>query len=125
MGMETIARADDGRSRIEESNAKKRKFDDVDDFNKVEEGVSLSSLSEDNLKKKGKVDYVEDFNKQGVELDSSGADPKKEGEEKDVNEEEKEMEDDDVAEKFRKFSVEEFEIMDVEPHEYAVELTEE
>ncbi|KAM7503663.1 hypothetical protein LguiB_002567 [Lonicera macranthoides] len=126
MGMETIARADDGRSRIEELNAKKCKFEDVDRFNKEEEGASSSSLSEENLKKKGKFDYVEDFNIQGVELGSSGADPKKEGEGKeDADEKEKEKEDDDVAEKFRKFSDEEVEKMEVEPHEYAVEQTEE
>lgn len=89
MGMETIARADDGRSRIEESNAKKCKFEDVDDFSK-QEGVSSSSLSMENLKKKGKFDYVEDFNKQGIELDSSDANPENESEEKeDVDEKEK------------------------------------
>ncbi|KAM7498336.1 hypothetical protein LguiA_022750 [Lonicera macranthoides] len=128
MGMETIARADDGRSRIEESNPKKCKFEDVDGFNKEEEGASSSSLSEENLKKKGKFDYVEDFNKQGPELGSSGDDPKKECEEKediDGKEKEKEKEDKDVAEKFRKFSDGEVEKMEVEPHEYAVEQTEE
>ncbi|KAM7490783.1 hypothetical protein LguiA_033704 [Lonicera macranthoides] len=128
MGMETIARADDGRSRIEESNAKKCKFEDVDGFNKEEEGASSSSLSEENLKKKGKFDYVEDFNKQGPQLGSSGDDPKKESEEKEdtyEKEKEKEKEDDDMAEKFCKFSEEEVEKMEVEPHEYAVEQTEE
>ncbi|KAM7498329.1 hypothetical protein LguiA_022743 [Lonicera macranthoides] len=130
MGMETTARADDGRSRIEESNAKKRKFEDVDDLNKEEEeeGVSSSSLSVENLKKKVKFDYVEDFNKQGIELDSSDANPENESEEKedvDEKEKEKEKEDDDAAEKFRKFSEEEVEKMEVEPHEYAVEQTEE